>query len=122
MTASPFLSICVEIALILVIVSVLLGLIRLARGPSLADRVLALDMMTVSIVAFCALYSIQSGSTVFLDVAIVLALIGFLTTVALARFAERSLLRRLNDPGDPPDPFLNLAEHDTESTPPGERT
>ena len=51
-------------------------------------------MMTVSIVAFCGLYAILSEGTAFVDVAIVLALVGFLATVALARFAERQDERR----------------------------
>ncbi|TNF59609.1 MAG: pH regulation protein F [Rhodobacteraceae bacterium] len=67
---------------------------RLAVGPSLADRIVALDMMTVAIVAFCGLAAIRSGDSTFLDVALVLALVGFLATVALARFAERQVLRR----------------------------
>jgi multicomponent Na+:H+ antiporter subunit F len=73
----------------MVMLSVALGFVRLARGPTLADRVVALDMMTVIIVAFCGLYAISSGVAAFLDVGIVLALVGFLATVALARFAER---------------------------------
>jgi multicomponent Na+:H+ antiporter subunit F len=47
----------------------------------------------VIIVAFCGLYAIFSGVAAFLDVGIVLALVGFLATVALARFAERTRLR-----------------------------
>lgn len=81
----------VDISFGLIVLSILLSFVRLIRGPSLADRVVALDMMTVSIVAFCALFAIQTDDPVFLDIAIVLALVGFLTTVALARFAERQL-------------------------------
>ena len=92
---SEFLSLTVEIGFFLVMGSILLGFVRLARGPSLADRVVALDMMTVSIVAFCALFAIRAGTPVFLDVAIALAIIGFLSTVALARYAER----RMEDEG-----------------------
>ena len=77
----------------MVMVSVALGFVRLAKGPTLADRVVALDMMTVIIVAFCGLYAIFADEAAFLDVGIVLALVGFLATVALARFAERARLR-----------------------------
>ena len=93
MTAPEFLNLSVDIAFVMVMVSVALGFYRLAFGPSLADRVVALDMMTVIIVAFCGLYAIFASDPAFLDVAIVLALVGFLATVALARFAERSKLR-----------------------------
>ncbi|MGR3503463.1 monovalent cation/H+ antiporter complex subunit F [Pseudaestuariivita sp.] len=71
-----------------------MALVRLAKGPTLPDRVVALDMMTVAIVAFCGLAALRSRDAAFLDVAVVLALVGFLATVALARFAERQAVRR----------------------------
>ena len=72
------------VSLALVFVGVILAFIRLAIGPTLPDRVVALDQMTVSIVAFCGLAAVFSGDAAFLDVARVLALVGFLATVALA--------------------------------------
>lgn len=94
MTGADFLNGCVELAFYLVMSSILLGFVRLAKGPTLADRVVALDMMTVSIVAFCALFAVRAQTPVFLDVAIALGLIGFLSTVALARYAERRMMQR----------------------------
>jgi multicomponent Na+:H+ antiporter subunit F len=93
MSGAEFLSWSVDAAFVMVMVSVGLGFVRLAKGPSLADRVVALDMMTVIIVAFCGLYAIFADEAAFLDVGIVLALVGFLATVALARFAERARVR-----------------------------
>jgi multisubunit Na+/H+ antiporter MnhF subunit len=93
MSGAEFLAWSVDAAFVMVMVSVALGFVRLAKGPTLADRVVALDMMTVIIVAFCGLYAIFAGEAAFLDVGIVLALVGFLATVALARFAERARLR-----------------------------
>ena len=89
--SESFAATAIDISFGLIILSIVLGFVRLFRGPSLADRVVALDMMTVSIVAFCALFAIRTDDPVFLDIALVLALVGFLTTVALARFAERQL-------------------------------
>lgn len=89
-----FLETAVTVGFAMVFVAVGLALWRLAKGPSLPDRVVALDMMTVAIVAFCGLAAISSGDPAFLDVALVLALVGFLATVALARFAERQVIRR----------------------------
>ena len=89
-----YLTYALEAGFGLVALSVALGLVRLIRGPSLPDRVVALDMMTVSIVAFCGLAAIRYDVPAFLDVALVLALVGFLATVALARFAERNRARR----------------------------
>ncbi|MBF9045955.1 pH regulation protein F [Rhodobacterales bacterium LSUCC0031] len=83
------LAISLNIAFVLVMLGVVLAFVRLIIGPSLPDRVVALDMMTVLIVSFCGLYAIVSGDSAFVDVAIVLALVGFLATVALARFVER---------------------------------
>ena len=78
-----------NISFVLVMVGVAFAFLRLVLGPSLPDRVVALDMMTVQIVAFCGLYAMLAEDTAFVDVAIVLALVGFLATVALARFVER---------------------------------
>lgn len=105
----PILNISVQISFVLVMVAVLLATVRLIKGPSLPDRVVALDTMTVLIVSFCGLYAIDTGTAAFLDVAVVLALVGFLATVALARFVERKVTRpkarnlhRADESGGPP--------------------
>ncbi|MBY4893472.1 cation:proton antiporter [Rhodobacteraceae bacterium N5(2021)] len=90
---NPLLVTAIDISFILVMLGIVGGFIRLVKGPSLPDRIVALDMMTVLIVSFCGLYAIQSGVTAFVDVAIVVAIIGFLATVALARFVDRSQRR-----------------------------
>jgi len=90
---SPVLSFALEASFALVVLSIILAFARLAKGPSLPDRVVALDMMTIAIVAFCGLAAIRYRTAAFLDVALVLALVGFLATVALARFAERNTVR-----------------------------
>ena len=77
-------------ALMVLLISIGLALVRLIRGPDAADRIVALDLISVLIVAFLAAYSIYAGETSFLDVAIGYALIAFLGTVALARFLMRS--------------------------------
>ena len=91
---SPFLDWAILVGFGLIIASVVLAFIRLVKGPSMPDRVVALDLMTVAIVAFCGLAAIRYDTVAFLDVALVLALVGFLATVALARFAERNSARR----------------------------
>ncbi len=77
-------------ALVLLLISIVLALVRLIKGPDAADRIVALDLMSMLIVAFLATQSIYAGETSFLDVAIAYALIAFLGTVALARFLVRS--------------------------------
>jgi len=91
---AAYMDAAVTAGFVMVFITVALAFFRLAKGPSLADRVVALDMMTVAIAAFCGLAAIRSGDPAFLDVALVLALVGFLATVALARFAERQVIRK----------------------------
>ena len=96
------LQMAVMLSLLFIFITVFLAFVRLILGPSLPDRVVALDMMTVAIVSVCGLEAVQSGDPAFLDVAVVLALVGFLATVALARFADRQMLRGKNQ-GDEPE-------------------
>ena len=95
----------IDIAFALLMAALVLSFVRLARGPSLPDRVVALDLITVLAVAFSALFAVSSDEPAFLDVAIALALVAFLATVAFARFAERRVVRgqeTRNDGGDAP--------------------
>ncbi len=95
-----FLELSLEIGFLCIVASVVMAFVRLIKGPSLQDRVVALDFMTVAIVAFCGLAAIRYGTLAFLDVALVLALVGFLATVALARFAERNTVRTRKETSD----------------------
>jgi multicomponent Na+:H+ antiporter subunit F len=70
-------------------VALFLAFIRLVRGPTLPDRVVALDLMTILAVAIITLYALATNERILLDTAIVLALISFLGTVAFARYVER---------------------------------
>lgn len=92
MTPAEFLDLAKTIAFILVGIALLLCFVRLYLGPTLADRVVALDMMTILIISFCGLFSLVTDDPAFLDIVIVMALIGFLATVALARYAERRFM------------------------------
>jgi multicomponent Na+:H+ antiporter subunit F len=65
-----------------------LAMVRLLRGPSVPDRVVALDLLAAIGAGTCALTAVVSSKTVFLDVAMLLALISFVGTVAFARFVE----------------------------------
>jgi len=73
----------------ILIVSVLITSIRLWRGPSLADRVIALDLIVAAAVSLLAVLSVAHQKVMFLDIAIVLALVSFVATVAFALFLER---------------------------------
>ncbi len=70
------------------VLSALLCLVRLARGPSLADRVVALDALVLVVVSGIAVHAVRTGDGTYLDVLVVVALLGFVGTVTVARFIE----------------------------------
>jgi multicomponent Na+:H+ antiporter subunit F len=76
-------------ALAMLTFAVLLAFIRLLRGPSLPDRVVAIDLIGVLIVCVIVTVAGTSGQQAYLDVAIVIALVSFVGTVAYARYIER---------------------------------
>jgi multicomponent Na+:H+ antiporter subunit F len=86
---SQIVQIAAQITLVLLTLAILIAFIRLVMGPDQADRIVALDLISVLIVAYLAALSIHTGQKTYLDVAIAYALIAFLGTVALARFRER---------------------------------
>lgn len=77
-------------AALMLVVSLSLGLTvwRLLRGPSIPDRATAFDLIVNHIVALVAMFVVTSGQLVLIDVVIVVSVLGFLGTVALARFIE----------------------------------
>jgi multicomponent Na+:H+ antiporter subunit F len=79
----------VDTMMFLMSIGLALCIIRLMRGPSIADRAVALDQIAVGVVAIVLLYSIRVNDPVYLDAAMVVALIGFLGTLAFARYIER---------------------------------
>ena len=81
-----FLSIAVTITFVALCISIVLAFYRVIKGPSLPDRVVALDLIAYLVIGFIATYCIASDQPVYLDAAIVLALIAFLGTIAFARY------------------------------------
>ncbi|MDW7982572.1 MAG: monovalent cation/H+ antiporter complex subunit F [Thermomicrobium sp.] len=82
---SPFLT----AAMVVLVGALLLALIRIVRGPTIPDRVVALDLMASVVVGLLLLLGAVLGSLAIVDIAIVLALIAFLGTVAFASLIER---------------------------------
>lgn len=87
--SARFFDIAVFIVFVILAICVILAFIRVARGPSLPDRVVALDLITVLTVAFIAVYAAYSRTIIFIDAAIAISLIAFLSTLAFARFFEK---------------------------------
>lgn len=77
------------ITLPLLTLAVLSALIRLARGPHMPDRVVALDLMATLGMGIIAVFAIASEQAVFLDAVTVLALLSFLGTVAFASYLQK---------------------------------
>ncbi len=71
------------------VLALLLAAWRLLRGPSTPDRILALDTLYVNAVALLMLFGIMLGTSLYFEAALVIALLGFVGTVALARFVLR---------------------------------
>ncbi|MDH6230088.1 multicomponent Na+:H+ antiporter subunit F [Mesorhizobium soli] len=81
-----FLSYCVQVSLAVLCLSFLLTVLRVLKGPTLPDRILGLDMLVAVAIGFIAVLGIRTGFSFYVDIAIALGLVGFLATVAFARF------------------------------------
>lgn len=69
--------------------AVLAGLVRIVRGPSVADRILGFDMLTVSVAGLMAVLSLVWHTALFLELILVFTMLGFLGTVALVAYLQR---------------------------------
>ena len=76
--------------ILLVLGALALAGLRLFRGPSLGDRVVALDLMATLAVGFIALHAVAMGEVAFLDIALVLGAVAFIGTLAFAHFIEHT--------------------------------
>ncbi len=85
-SGASFLAFATGASYVLLIISFFLTVLRLVLGPSLADRVLSLDFLFTLGMTFIAVFIVATGRTVYLDIALALGLVGFLATVAYARF------------------------------------
>lgn len=79
----------IVVAMVLFAVAGACFLIRAVIGPSLADRVVALDALVVTIVAVTILQAMRDQSSRFLDLSLAVAFVGFVSATAAARFIER---------------------------------
>ena len=89
MSASTFLNVCLILTFLMVSAAFILIIIRVIRGPTLPDRILGLDLLVNAAVGFIVAFGIRTGFSIYVDIAIALGLVGFLSTVALARFVHK---------------------------------
>lgn len=76
-------------AQILLSLALVCAMYRMLRGPRAQDRVVAFDSLYVNAMLLLLTFGIQSGSTLYFEVALIIALLGFISTVAFAKFLLR---------------------------------
>lgn len=82
----PVLAIVLPLTLAMIAVAMALNLWRLAKGPAMADRILAVDTLTINSIALIMLLDMVLATSVYFEAALVLATMGFVSTIALAKF------------------------------------
>jgi multicomponent K+:H+ antiporter subunit F len=80
------LNFAINVAFAMLGVAMLLSLWRMLRGPSVADRILALDALYINVIAVLLLFGINNGSHAYFESALLIAVIGFVSTVALCKY------------------------------------
>ena len=83
---SPLVTTAADLALVLVAFLSLLCGYRVVRGPTTPDRVVALDTIATNVVAIAVLFALKTDRGLFVTVSLVLAIIGFLSTIAVAKY------------------------------------
>lgn len=86
---SAFLAWSVAVAQILLGLAATCATVRILRGPRAQDRVVGFDSLYVSVMLLLLAFGIRSGSTLYFEAALIVALLGFVSTVALAKFLLR---------------------------------
>jgi multicomponent K+:H+ antiporter subunit F len=86
---TPILETALGIAVLIVGVASVLSLIRLLIGPSTPDRILALDTLYVNTIALVVLFGLRQGSMLYFEAALLIAVMGFIGTVALSKYLLR---------------------------------
>jgi len=80
-----------NLAVIVIMLAIALGIYRLVKGPTVVDRVIALDLLTLVSIALIALIAHTTSRFIYIDVALVYGLLSFLSVLAVARYLERGL-------------------------------
>ena len=89
MSATVLLDIMIVVSMVSLLIGSVLSMVRLALGPTTGDRILALDTMVINALGLVVVLGIHQGVKVYFEVALLIAMLGFVSTVALARFVLR---------------------------------
>jgi len=87
--ATEFMGIALAIAFVTLALAQIMSMVRLVLGPTSGDRILALDTMVINSLGLVIVLGIHQGVQVYFEVALLIAMLGFVSTVALARFILR---------------------------------
>ena len=80
-----------NLAVFVIMIAIALGVYRLVMGPTIVDRVIAIDLLTLISIALIALIAHIGSRFIYLDVALVYGLLSFLSVLAVARYLDRRL-------------------------------
>ncbi len=86
---SPILGTAITLGFFMIGLAILLNVWRLFAGPTRGDRILALDTMVINSIALIVLFGILEGTTMYFESALLFAMVGFVGTVAYAKFLLR---------------------------------
>lgn len=87
--AMDFLQLAMVVAFITLVAGQVLSMVRLVLGPTPGDRILALDTMVINAIGLVVLLGIYQGVQIYFEVSLLIAMLGFVSTIALARFLLR---------------------------------
>ncbi len=80
-----------NLAVIIIMIAIGLGIYRLVKGPTVVDRVIALDLLTLIAIALITMIALVTSRFIYVDVALVYGLLSFLSVLAVARYLEKGL-------------------------------
>lgn len=83
------LNLTIAIVASLICIALILNLLRLLKGPTLSERILALDTMYINAIALILLYGIYTRSALYFEAALLIAMLGFVSTAALCKYLLR---------------------------------
>ena len=81
-----------NLATLAVLAAMVMNMVRLVIGPYAEDRILALDTMYVNSIALILLVGVQFETTLYFEAALLIAMLGFVSTIALAKYLDRGNL------------------------------
>lgn len=87
--ATNLMEIALMVAFVAVAVAQIMSMVRLVLGPTTGDRILALDTMVINAIGLIVLLGIAQGVRIYFEAALIIAMLGFVSTVAYARFVLR---------------------------------